>query len=424
MESEILISYGGAIKAIERKGDLVTVGAHGVLWGDATRADLSRDWFTPSTYFGASRGLGVKTLLHHGRAIKGLEQYAAVEFPPTIKAEEDEDGLFVAVLLDARVDYERRLLRAMDKGALHYSGGADTPLVRYKSGKAWGQDTGELAVWPLVEFSFTPTPCEPRMTAIGAVKSLGEAHDYDDEAMAEWVADFNNNSFSRAVPLDLSGAAKAIGDPAPIFGDMDLSELGAQVLSNLSERLRYQVFYEAFSPATPPQRFGLAMVPAKAPTKAERLDYLERGLSEFQRLALRIAGAILDGSDGGALAAKAFEPSTPSLDILDAGQLEGSRFVEHSDRLLAAEQEFVSRSKGISALAVKSGRVFSQANLEMLRSHLSGLQELASGIEEIVSTHTPSEDSADEAAKATPDPTLLQELTRHEVLRAQELGAL
>jgi hypothetical protein len=200
MHEGILISYGGAIKSLEVKGDLVTVGDYGLLWGSEDRHDLVGDYYTPQTFLGARGGLGVDTLLHHGIPLShGLKSYSDILLPPTIKAEPDEHGLLVATILDRRDAYQRKMYELSEEGALSWSSGAISRAVKRRD----GVKCGEVTQWPIQEFSFTPTPCEPRMIGITTLDEVKTAP-------LDW---FKEPSYAKAVRVltDLKGGSKSTG---------------------------------------------------------------------------------------------------------------------------------------------------------------------------------------------------------------------
>lgn len=169
---DVLINYGSSIKSLETDGDLVTVGAHGILWGTPLQRDVVGDYFTKSTYLGATKGVGVDTMLHHGMPLKAgipeLQTFASRLLPPTVKAEIDDTGLLVATVLDLRDKYQQKIYEMCEQGLLSWSSGANPRAVQ----RAGGVKSGEITQWPLIEFSYTPTPAEPRMVGIQSVKSL------------------------------------------------------------------------------------------------------------------------------------------------------------------------------------------------------------------------------------------------------------
>jgi 2'-5' RNA ligase len=205
---DILISYGNSIKAYERKGDLVTVGAYGILWGDPSRRDLVGDYFTKSTFLGARGGLGVDTMLHHGIPLSSeLKAYATELLPPTVKAEDDDTGRFIATILDLRNQYQKKVFKGIEEEAFAWSSGANPRGVR----RANNVKTGEILQWPIMEFSFTPTPCEPRLFgSIMPLKSLPQTmlEEPNFVKAVRVLADFDesgNVKFSKDQPRDEEG---------------------------------------------------------------------------------------------------------------------------------------------------------------------------------------------------------------------------
>lgn len=79
-----------------------------------------------------------------------------------------------------------------------------------------------------------------------------------------------------------------------------------------------------------------------------------------------------------------------SLTILEAGQLEGSRLVDHTARLLDA---FVEYHERIGDIAVKSGRVFSAEKHATLCELLAQIREAADAFAELLDAHAPAPDA-------------------------------
>ncbi|MBV9863967.1 MAG: hypothetical protein JO316_01305 [Abitibacteriaceae bacterium] len=168
-QHDALVSFGSHIKALEQRGDEVTVGGHGIVWGSPSQRDLVGDWFTPETYLGAQRGAGVDTMLHHGIPLKAeLAAYADVLLPPVVKTATDEHGLLVATVLDLRNAYQRKIYEMVEADLLSWSSGAPPHGVRRKD----NAKSGEITRWLIAEFSYTPTPCEPRLTEVLPLKAL------------------------------------------------------------------------------------------------------------------------------------------------------------------------------------------------------------------------------------------------------------
>ena len=131
-------------------------GAYGVRFSGPDEKDLSGEYFTSETDFGPNGGDGVPVLIHHARPIApGLENFALVVLPPA-KVSRDQTGLFVKVVLDLEDHIASAIADLITAGAFRWSSGSKWDLT------IRAQD-GRILVWPPVEFSLTPRPCEPRL---------------------------------------------------------------------------------------------------------------------------------------------------------------------------------------------------------------------------------------------------------------------
>lgn len=82
--------------------------------------------------------------------------------------------------------------------------------------------------------------------------------------------------------------------------------------------------------------------------------------------------------------------ATKSLEILEAGQLYGSRFVDHSSRLLAAVGEYDERVEDLaSKRAIKAGRVISEAHHAHISEICDALLAAAGKLKAHLGTHAP-----------------------------------
>lgn len=185
------IYYGGKIEVLRKAGDMVTVGGPGLVFddpeGDDSKGDLYGEWFGNAppdfqTYLGAHKGNGMDVLFHHGFELgwwMDLEPegaYARSKLADNVwgqaKAQVDDDGLAIMteVTLDMRDDYERWIADMCSEGKMGWSSGA----VQAKRGR-----DGYIRSWIIGEWSITPTPAEPRTTAM-PMKSLGRMR-FDDD---------------------------------------------------------------------------------------------------------------------------------------------------------------------------------------------------------------------------------------------------
>jgi HK97 family phage major capsid protein len=141
------------IKAIT--DDTVTVAGYGALFGGM---DLDGEHFSHETDFMLEL-VPVKLVLYD----HGLRE---VKHPigRTMTVTPDEKGLWVEAELDRHTAYVDKVLTLVQKGALGWSSGS-VPHLALREGKS-------IKRWPVVEFSLTPTPAEPRTVGVEILKSL------------------------------------------------------------------------------------------------------------------------------------------------------------------------------------------------------------------------------------------------------------
>ena len=101
-------------------------------------------------------------LYDHGLNVK----LAATFLGKSTKTEADDDGLWIEAELDRHGAYMEQVRHLLDAGVLGWSSGSVGHLVR--------RENGLIKSWPIVEFSLTPTPAEPRTLGVNVLKALAE----------------------------------------------------------------------------------------------------------------------------------------------------------------------------------------------------------------------------------------------------------
>jgi hypothetical protein len=165
MESETLV-FGSTepIKSIEVKEGKATVGAYAIRFSGPDQKDLAGEYFTAKTYLGSHNGDGADVLFNHGFApTKAFDKICERIFAAA-KTTIDEVGVFVEHVLELSDEYEAAIAKLVASGKLKWSSGTASHLAK----KA---ENGEITRWPIAEFSYTPTPAEPRLPAISPLKS-------------------------------------------------------------------------------------------------------------------------------------------------------------------------------------------------------------------------------------------------------------
>lgn len=163
-DTNVLLAFGGEIKAL---GD-GKLGGYLVRFTDATRPDLTGDFFTPQTDFDIEPGDRVSVYYNHGLDATLKRRRLGVG---TIKL--DDAGVWVEAQLALRDEYEQAIYRMAEAGKLGWSSGTLPNLVeREPEGKA-----ARIITWPLgKDASLTPTPAAGLvLTAVQPLKSWAAA---------------------------------------------------------------------------------------------------------------------------------------------------------------------------------------------------------------------------------------------------------
>lgn len=166
---DVQIAYGGELKAL---GD-GRVGGIGIRFEGR---DLDGESFKADTYYGKREGDGADCLFHHSVPVKGISRELSDHLFPSVKVTRQELGLFVETVLDMANDYERMVYSLVEQGKLGWSSGAAGHMVRKSV-------DGTITRWPIVEFSFTPTPAEPRNRVV-PIKTLWEESESETDSKA------------------------------------------------------------------------------------------------------------------------------------------------------------------------------------------------------------------------------------------------
>ena len=149
-----------AIKA--ETDDSITLAGWGVVYGGE---DLQGTRFTKATDFWLDRLGRSKVVLYD----HGFDEAVAKNVIGEASIDEREDGLWVEAQLAKHSRYVQQISKLAQAGALGWSSGAVAHLVEADA------DADEVYVyksWPIVEFSLTPTPAEPRTLGVEQIRSL------------------------------------------------------------------------------------------------------------------------------------------------------------------------------------------------------------------------------------------------------------
>ena len=149
-------------KSVELKAlteDTATVAGWGVVYGGF---DLTGDTFVKETDLGLDMVPSKSVYYDHtlGEVKTALGKVT--------KQEPKDEGLWIEAELDRHHEYMAMVLELVQQGALGWSSGSVGHLIQ-RAGNV-------LKRWPVVEFSLTPTPAEPRTLGVDIIKALAQSH--------------------------------------------------------------------------------------------------------------------------------------------------------------------------------------------------------------------------------------------------------
>lgn len=151
--------------AVKALGD-DRIGGYAVLFGDATKPDFAGDYFTKSTEFWLEEFGDKRPMLYdHAVFDPATKSNPVVGTWDTFRV--DDIGVWTEGQLKKAHKYKKAIEDLIAAGALGLSSGSAPNLVL----KSRTQRANEITRWPILEVSLTPTPAEPRMTPVAAIKS-------------------------------------------------------------------------------------------------------------------------------------------------------------------------------------------------------------------------------------------------------------
>ena len=147
------------VKILQQDDEKAIVGGWGVLFGGE---DLVGEHFDPDTDFALD--MVPRKSVYYDHALDEVKHPLGVVVKNTI----EDLGIWVEAQLDRSKVYVEEVLKLIEEGVLGWSSGSVGHLIQAE-GKA-------IKRWPIVEFSLTPTPAEPRTLGVERLKILAEDH--------------------------------------------------------------------------------------------------------------------------------------------------------------------------------------------------------------------------------------------------------
>lgn len=147
-----------AVKLLSMSDDTAMVGGWGVVFG---AQDLDGETFTRETDY--MLGLVPDKPVFYDHTMNSVKH----SLGRVVKAEVGGDGIWIEAELDRHAEYVAHVLKLVEAGALGWSSGSVGHLVR--------REGNVIKTWPVVEWSLTPTPAEPRTIGVEVIKAMIES---------------------------------------------------------------------------------------------------------------------------------------------------------------------------------------------------------------------------------------------------------
>lgn len=148
-----------AVKIIESSETSYKLGGYGVVYGGE---DLTGEGFTKETDFWLDK-LGSTPMVMYQHGMDGAVKHAVIG---RAAVKQDDIGLWVEAQIDLANEYAAAIRELAERGVLGWSSGSVSHLVE--------RENKVIKSWPIVEFSLTPTPAEPRTLGVKELRSLVE----------------------------------------------------------------------------------------------------------------------------------------------------------------------------------------------------------------------------------------------------------
>ena len=162
------IKKGAAFIKSRADGKAVVAG-YGVVFGGE---DLYGETFGKGTDFMLDLVPEKPVMFNHGMSVThktedidtrfSIKSFLGVVENAAIKM--DEFGMFIEAVLDEAEEYAKEVLELIEKGVMGWSSGSVSHLIE--------MDGKNIKRWPIVEFSLTHIPAEPRTIGVEHIRGL------------------------------------------------------------------------------------------------------------------------------------------------------------------------------------------------------------------------------------------------------------
>ena len=202
-----------AVKILAQNDSVATVGGYGIVFGGR---DLEGETFTKTTDYMID--LVPRKLVFYDHAQQLNHKIGTVSNDDIIV---DDTGLWIQAQLDKSAQYVDGVLKLIDEGVIGWSSGSVAHLAR--------RDNGVIKTWPIVEFSLTPTPAEPRTLGVDRIKAMAES----DPSLKALIPEMAQESHDGGATAKVATADVSILDEEKTMTEMqDVPTLTAEAIGN------------------------------------------------------------------------------------------------------------------------------------------------------------------------------------------------
>lgn len=206
---------GTELKILSDSGASFKVGGYGVVFGDQ---DLTGDRFTADTDFWLDRITQTPMVMYQHGHDPVLKRTVVGR---VITTKIDDIGLWVEAQITVAKKYADAIRQLIAKGVLGWSSSSVPQLVQRVKSAAAG--VAEITSWPIIEFSLTPNPAEPRTIGVRELKALAVLDPLLDEVVAEVArVEAKATDGGKSMP-DLPDSAFAFIEPGGVLDETKMT---------------------------------------------------------------------------------------------------------------------------------------------------------------------------------------------------------
>src|SRR3972149_6262498 len=155
----------------------------------------------------------------------------------TLSEEIDDVGVWVEAQIDRSKDYANAVLELIGQGIIGFSSGTASHLAQRKNGK--------ILRWPVVEYSLTPIPAEPRILGVSQIKALFDAAGLQMPEAFNEADEANAAEKSKGITESKSKERKPMDEEKPLvdtkaIADLVVAQMKAEAETKAADEVKFQ----------------------------------------------------------------------------------------------------------------------------------------------------------------------------------------